>query len=249
INKNLGLEIVVSPAMLEILLLCQKFNQISKGYFDPRILENLKKIGYDRDFRKHHFYFKEKELELFRIEKPLEKDLKIFPEEKKIIAKREIDTTGIVKGYTVDLVAEFLAEEGFENFIIDAGGDMSIRGLDENGKKWRIGIEGLNNNAVMLAASDVGLATSGISRKKWTVGEKNVHHLINPKNPSEFSYDLKTVAVIEEKTVEADGRAKSLFLMGRKQGIEFANENKIKALFLDYKGNVYLSEEIKKRLF
>lgn len=100
----------------------------------------------------------------------------------------------------------------------------------------------------MLKLKNEGIATSGISRKKWEAGGKKFHHLINPKDTENFSFDLKTVTVIREKTVEADGRAKVLFLMGKVKGLEFANRNNLKALFLDYKGNVYLSEKMKENV-
>lgn len=248
INKKKGQKIGVSKKMLEILLLCKKFHQISGGYFDPRILENLKKIGYQKDFRTNKIFFDGNRLNLEKIEEPLETDLQIFEEEQQVLIKKEIDTTGIVKGHTVDLVAQFLLEEGFENFIVDAGGDMSIQGLNLNNEKWKIGIEDVDDEKILLGISGGGLATSGINRKQWMVGGKTFHHLINPKNPNKFDTDLKTVTVIREKTVEADGRAKTLYLMGREVGLKFANKNKIKALFLDYQGNVYLSEEIKKDL-
>jgi FAD:protein FMN transferase len=178
----------------------------------------------------------------------LDEDLLIDKNKKTVIAQRRIDTTGIVKGYTVDIASEYLKKEGYENFVVDAGGDMYARGRNKNGEKWKIGIEGLNSNDVMLTLQDEAIATSGISRKQWQLGEKRVHHLINPKDPENFSHEIKTVTVIEDKAVEADGRAKSLFLMGVGEGIEFANKNNIKALFLDYKGTIYVSEKIKENL-
>ncbi|MBT3356439.1 FAD:protein FMN transferase [bacterium] len=247
-NRKLGVKTEASQAMIEVLLLCEKFNQISKGYFDPRVLENLKKIGYKKDFRKNYPTATAKGTELCKVTGKLADDLRIFPNERKILIKKEVDTTGIVKGYTIDLVKKFLFDKGIENFIIDAGGDMFAQGLNSRNSKWKIGIEGLEDNSMMLAISGMGIATSGISRKRWTIGGKTFHHLINPKKPNEFACDLKTVTVIDEKAVEADGRAKSLFLMGKERGLKFANEHKIKALFLDYKGNIYVSEKIKKHV-
>jgi thiamine biosynthesis lipoprotein len=175
----------------------------------------------------------------------LKDDLKVDVEARTAIARKRIDTTGIAKGYTVDEAARFLLKEGFKNFIVDAGGDMYAAGSNDEGTPWRVAIEGIEESKLMLRLSEVGLATTGIDRKRWTIGGKKYHHLINPKDPENFSHDIKTVSVVEEKTVEADGRAKVLVLMGKVKGLEFANQNNIKALFLDYKGNVYLSEAIK----
>lgn len=248
INNNLGKEIKVSREMAEVLELCLKFNKISDGYFDPRILSNLERIGYNKDFTLVADLCG-KDIVLEKIESELEDDLILNLEKQTILVKRRIDTTGIAKGWTVDEIAKYLDEQGFKNYIVDAGGDMNIKGLNNEGQKWQIGIEGLEDNKLMLGLSDCGVATSGISRKRWKIGEKKVHHLINPKDPENFSYDIKTVTVVADKTVEADGRAKALVLMGKEKGLEFANQNNIKALFLDYRGNVYLSENIKNDIF
>ncbi len=50
INANLGEDIKASEKMIEVLKYCLKLNKLSEGYFDPRIIENLEKIGYNKDF-------------------------------------------------------------------------------------------------------------------------------------------------------------------------------------------------------
>jgi len=249
INNNLGKEISVSKKMLEVLELCLKFNRISEGYFDPRVIETLEKIGYDKDFKTNDLnreIFEEIKLE--KVSGDLQDDLIVNAAAKTVIIKKRIDTTGIAKGHTVDEAAQFLKKEGFNNFVVDAGGDMFAEGLDENGRQWTIGVEGAPDDKIILKLNNEGIATSGISRKRWVQGDKKFHHLVNPKDPENFSFEIKTVTVIEDKTVEADGRAKVLVLMGRQAGLEFANKNNIKALFLDYKGNIYISNEIKKNI-
>lgn len=248
INRRVGEKTEISGQMKEVLGLCLKFNRIMAGYFDPRVIESLEKIGYDRDFRSSDLN-QEKEIPaLDSFQKSLEEELKLDDVKNTVWISRRIDTTGIAKGYAVDKVAEYLKGEGFENFLVDAGGDMSACGKRSDGSVWLVGVEGLESDVVRIKLENEGIATSGISRKRWTRGEKKVHHLINPKNPSEFSHDLKTVTVVAEKTVEADGRAKSLFLMGKEEGISFANRENIKCLFLDYKNNVYVSEKFKDNL-
>lgn len=249
INKQIGKELKISSEMADVLGLCLKFNRISQGYFDPRVIGNLEKIGYDKDFRSNDLNLeKEKEIILEKIERDLTQELILDIEKKIVRIEKRIDTTGIAKGWTVDRAAKDLEKQGYENFIVDAGGDMFAKGLDVNNEEWRIGIEGLDDDKVMLKLNQEGIATSGISRKRWQVGEKKFHHLINPKDPENFSYDIKTVTVIDKSTVEADGRAKVLVIMGKEKGMQFADENNIKALFLDYRGNVYLSKAIKSHL-
>jgi len=257
LNNNINQEMVVSSEMLAVLELCLKFYELSDGYFDPRVIGNLEKIGYDKDFKTNDLNSTQRsEIVSENIKGKLDQDLILRKDQRVVLIKKRMDTTGIAKGYTVDEAAKFLKGKGFsaqggpasgwENFVVDAGGDMFAQGLDAGNQNWTIGIEGLEDNKLMLRLQNEGIATSGISRKRWVIGDKKLHHLINPKDPEKFSHDIKTVMVIEKKTVEADGRAKVLVLMGKEKGLEFANRNNLKALFLDYKGNVYMSENIKK---
>lgn len=250
INSNLGKEIEISNEMLEVLELCLKFHEISGGYFDPRVLENLERLGYDKDFRTNNLNrLAAEKIELEKISGELKNDLRLNKEKKTVMIKKRMDTTGIAKGFTVDAAARFLDAAGCENYIVDAGGDMRIKGRDEQGERWRIGIEGLEDGKLMLELGDCGLATSGISRKRWQIGAQKYHHLLNPLAPEKFSHEIKTVTVVADEAVEADGRAKVLVLLGKEKGLEFANKNRLAALWLDYRGNVYLSEAIKKYIF
>lgn len=249
LNKNIGKKVGISDEMLEVLKLCISQHKVSECYFDPRIIEILEQIGYDQDFKSHDLNASLPEKFLpGKIEEQLEKNVRISVEEKTVLLECRIDTTGIVKGYAVDKAAEALRREGFENFIVDAGGDMHIGGQSEEKKEWRIAIEGVPEKRLMLKLSHAGIATSGISRKHWQRGEKKVHHLINPKEPKKFPRDIKTVTVVDKKTADADALAKTLFLMGKAKGIEFAEKNQIKALFLDYRGNIIVSNKIKEHL-
>ncbi|MCX6766237.1 MAG: FAD:protein FMN transferase [Candidatus Moranbacteria bacterium] len=244
LNKNIGIWQKASPDMLYLIGRALYYNDISGGLYDPRVIEVLEKIGYDKDFKGKDFSKVELPPSFSAVEKKLGDDLKVDNE--KIFFARRMDFSGIAKGYIVDQAAEFLKKRGWKNFLVDAGGDMNISGMNDEEKKWRIAIEGVPEEKLMLEISGKGIATSGISRKKWQIKGKKFHHLVNPKDPNNYSYELRTVSVVAENTENADGRAKTLVLMGKEKGLEFAKEKKIAAIFLDYKGNVFVSPEAKK---
>jgi thiamine biosynthesis lipoprotein len=246
LNKNLS---VWLSASLDIRYLSERalrYNEKSGGLYDPRIIAVLEKIGYERDFRGTDFSKLELPDEFEKISEKLEKDLKIRDGE--VFFGRRMDFSGIAKGYIVDQAAEFLKKKGWKNFLVDAGGDMGISGLNNEGEKWKISIEGVPEKKMMLEISDRGIATSGISRKKWTIAGKKFHHLVNPKNPNEYSYELRTVSVIAKNTESADGRAKTLVLMGKEKGMDFARKNNVAAIFLDCEGDILVSPEARQYL-
>jgi thiamine biosynthesis lipoprotein len=156
-----------------------------------------------------------------------------------------MDFSGIAKGYITDRGVLFLRKRGWKNFLLDSGGDMFAVGTDQFREKWKIGLEGISEKQFFLDIQNQAVATSGVTRRKWEKNKKRYHHIINPKNPCEFSFDLRSVTVIEETTEKADVLAKVLFLMNKKEGLEFSRAKKIKSFFLDYRGNLYLSPEAK----
>ncbi len=244
LNSNLGVFQKAQPDILYLAARALFYNKLSGGIYDPRVIGVLEKIGYGKDFGKTDFSKMDVPEKFEVMKEGLGEDLKI--KGKKIFFGRRMDFSGIAKGYITDCAAKFLKSQGWKDFLINSGGDMFAAGKNSEGEEWRIEIEGVSKEKLMLGLTARGIATSGISRKKWQIKGKNFHHLVNPKDPNNFSYEIRTVSVIAENTENADGRAKTLVIMGREKSLRFAEKNKIAAIFLDYKGNVSVSSEAKK---
>jgi thiamine biosynthesis lipoprotein len=74
------------------------------------------------------------------------------------------DPSGIVKGWAIANAAEIVRQQGFENFYIDAGGDIQAVGKNSCGQNWRVGLRNPFNTreiVKVLSVSDCGVATSG----------------------------------------------------------------------------------------
>lgn len=247
LNKHAGRYNSASSDIIELAGRCLDYYKKTDGYFDPRIIKILENIGYNKDF-KSLSSGPLSNLDVGLINHNLEDDLKIDGE--KVYFGCRMDFSGIAKGYIIDKAADFLKKKGYKNFLIDSGGDIITSGKDENGENWKISVEGVHEEKILLELNEKypAVATSGITRRKWERGEKRFHHLINPKNPQEYKFDLKTVTVIGRTCEEVDVWAKVLFLMGKKKGLEFSNQNDVKCIFLDYRCNVYLSKNIKNNI-
>ena len=209
----------------------------SGGLYDPRIIDVLENIGYKSDKTKTE-KLKPKP-EKF---KKLPVDLRI--EQNKIFFSRRMDFTGIAKGRIIDQAAEFLRKRDWKNFFINVNGDAYAAGRNAKGEKWKLPIEGARNKNDVVHISNQGVATSGVMKKHWKYKGKNVHHLVNPRNPGKFSFELRSVLVIHKKAEWADGRAKVLVLMGAKKGLAFAKKKKLKAIFVDKKGKIIPASDV-----
>ena len=59
---------------------------------------------------------------------------------KKLNSRVEIDLNAIAKGYAVDLLALQVASLGYENYLIEIGGELRASGHSATGSPWRIGL-------------------------------------------------------------------------------------------------------------
>ncbi len=130
------------------------------------------------------------------------------------------DPSGIVKGWAIQNAAEDLRERGFQNFYVDAGGDVQAVGRNIHGENWRVGIQdpfNMNEIVKVLSVSDCGVATSGT----YARGQ----HIYNPKNRNEPITDVISLTVIGPNIYDADRFATAAFAMGR-EGILFIEGKK-----------------------
>ena len=53
----------------------------------------------------------------------------------------QLDFNALAQGYTVDVIAAFLDSIGLQNYMVEVGGELKVKGKNANGKNWRIGID------------------------------------------------------------------------------------------------------------
>lgn len=127
----------------------------------------------------------------------------------------KIDPSGIVKGWAIYNAAGLLKEHGFQNFYVDAGGDIQVSGKNEKGNRWTVGIRNpFNRDQIVKAVwlDNRGIATSGLYIRG--------NHIYNPHNPDAHITDIASITVIGPTVYDADRFATAAFAMGEK-GIQF----------------------------
>jgi FAD:protein FMN transferase len=127
----------------------------------------------------------------------------------------KLDPSGLVKGWAIYNAAVMAAKMGFENYYVEAGGDIQASGKNRQGKKWQIGIRNpfdRNENVKIIEVSKEGVATSGT----YIRGQ----HIYNPHRMSVEITDIVSTTVIGPDIYEADRMATAAFAMG-KDGINF----------------------------
>ena len=62
----------------------------------------------------------------------------------------QINTSAIAKGYSCDIVADVLESFGINNYMVEIGGEITMKGTNEKGDCWRIGIDKPTDDALAM---------------------------------------------------------------------------------------------------
>lgn len=143
-----------------------------------------------------------------------------------------LDASAIAKGQSCDEIAKLLEENGCENYMVEIGGEIACKGLNPKGEKWHIGIDKpmddpANEDSelqIILAISDVGLATSGNYRQFYVKDGKKYAHTINPKTGLPVDHNLLSVTVIASNCMQADAYATAFMVLGVEKSLEICNQ-------------------------
>jgi FAD:protein FMN transferase len=127
----------------------------------------------------------------------------------------KLDPSGLVKGWAINNAAQLLQASDVQNFYIEAGGDVQVRGSNAVNEPWSVGIRNpfkLDEVIKVVQLTTQGIATSGT----YIRGQ----HIYNPRQRRQVLNSVKSLTVIGPNVYEADRYATAAFAMGA-QGIGF----------------------------
>ncbi len=143
---------------------------------------------------------------------------------------------GIAKGAVVDAGLATLRQHGFDNCLVEAGGDLAAHGSGPAGRPWRVGLRPPRaEGAAILPRFMIGdraVATSGDYLNAFSA-DFSIHHIIDPRrgvSPAE----LASVTVFAPSAAHADALATTLMVTGLRNGLTLLERYpECDALFID----------------
>jgi FAD:protein FMN transferase len=215
--------------------------RLSKGIFDPTVGPLIEAWGFG--FKKHEAI--PDSLEINRLKNlvgldkvDLESNFLKLPEQ-----GMRMDFNAIAQGYTVDVIADFLNENGISDFMIEVGGEIRTSGLNKNNKSWRIGIDkpvdiGESRPLqVIIKLSDKALATSGSYRKYRMDNGIRYSHAVNPLTGWPVEHSLLSVSVIGDTCMDVDAWATVFLILGVEQSKAIIAPLNLEAYFISESGD------------
>ena len=154
-----------------------------------------------------------------------------------------LDFNAIAKGYSVDMISEFLLFNNVANFLVEVGGEIRSSGMNlADDRNWRVGLDTPtfdgSQNEIYKAFNliDKSMATSGVYRKFKidSLGNKYAH-IIDPKTGYSSKTNILSITVIADNCIEADAYATALHLMTLDEINLFVQKNNKISVFVIFK--------------
>ena len=125
------------------------------------------------------------------------------------------DPGAIGKGLAADLVVEDLMSAGASSVFVSLGGDICMAGRPPHGDGWLIDVVDHADDPTRIAQLALGggaVATSTTTRRRWQVGERVHHHVIDPRTGRPAESGARTACVIAGEAWQAEALATQLLL-------------------------------------
>ena len=166
--------------------------------------------------------------------------------------KRGCPSTSAVsrKGYASDRLRTIMQENGISSALASLGGNVVAYGAKPDGSGWNIAVQDpddLSGYIGVLSVTDKMVVTSGAYQRYFISDGVTYHHIIDPLTGFPANNGLKSVTIVSDSGVEADGLSTALFVMGKDAAIDFwqAHDELFDAVLVGSDNTVYVTVNIK----
>ena len=161
----------------------------------------------------------------------------------KRIPELYVDLSTIAKGYAVDRVARLLEQMEIQNYLVEIGGEMRIKGSKPGNQPWRIAIEKPDTTQRaaqrIVELNDAAIATSGDYRNYFEEDGQRYSHIIDPRTGKPIQHNLVSVTVITDNCMDADAYATALTVMGPEQALTFAEQKGLAVMLITRENDAF----------
>jgi len=209
----------------------------TNGMFNPLMLDQLERAGYRQPWS----------------DGPLEpqgsgeagscEPIELFPELNgvRLPAGTRFDPGGIGKGFAVDRVTDMIAAHDIVGASVEFGGDLRVVGTPWYASDWRIAIAHPLDDDGEIGAftpTEGAVCTSSRLKRRWNSGNREFHHLLDPRTGAPAQTDLVSVSACSSSAAWAEVAAKVALIKGSGEALATFAELQVSGMAVTAEGIV-----------
>ena len=230
LNASAGEPLVVSAPTIALIELGIEGWRVTNGCFDPTVLGDVMRAGYDRSFCEITDATARGATSSFR--RGCDR-IEVDPTSGTVRLPTGVgvDPGGIGKGLAADLVIDALRATGAEGACVNVGGDVRVAGASPaDGWVIELSGSGCSRARETVRLVDGAVATSAPTYRSWFRSGSRKHHLIDPRTGEPIDNDIVGVSVAAARGWQAEVLTKAIFVVGIRAGLELADRLNAAAL-------------------
>jgi thiamine biosynthesis lipoprotein len=228
LTETIGTPVHVSAMLFEALRFAIAVAEESDGAFDPTVGQRMEARGFDRNYQTGDRVASR----VHTSDGVSWRDVMLDAPSQSVTLRKPLvlDLGAVAKGLAVDVAAREL--EPFENFAVDAGGDLYLGGRNAAGDPWSVGIRHPRDRSLFetLHVSNTAVCTSGDYEKR-SESDPQVHHLMDART-GETAASLTSVTVVAPSAMVADALATAAFALGPSDGLSFLERHGVRGIMI-----------------
>lgn len=213
-----------------------KINRLSKGNFDPTVSPLVDAWGFGIGHTPTADTLAiDSILNFIGIEKTGMREGYIYKNDPRI----RFNFSAIAKGYGCDAVGEMFRRNGVNDYMVEIGGELTLRGKSPSGKDWKIAIDAPVENAapgeeaaMVISLTDAGVATSGNYRNYREEEGRKTAHTISPVTGRPFFSEILSATVVAPTCMEADGIATACMAGTLSEAMQLLEDTKTEGVLI-----------------
>lgn len=218
INEGAGEWVKVDPVCIEAVEVALRAAEMTEGLVDPTVGGALLESGYDVDFEV-----------LAKDGPPIKLAVGPIPGWQKVLINKKSGAVRVPPNVHLDLgaTAKALASDRAAHAAVDAtgvgvlvscGGDVAALGTPPPGG-WNVRVTEHYSDPVEAAQQLIwfeggGVATSGVSARRWRRGGQSLHHIIDPATSLPAQTPWRIATVIAATCVDANIASTAAIILG-----------------------------------
>lgn len=162
----------------------------------------------------------------------------------KQVPELRIDVSSIAQGWTVGQLAKIIEQAGIQNYLVEVGGELLVRGKKPGQQAWRVAIEKPLPGAqtlqkVITVKQDEPMAvmTSGTYRHYFDADGQRYSHVLDARLGAPVKHQTVSTTVLIEDPTLGDAWSTAFLCLGSKDGKAVADRLGMKVLFIDQNGD------------
>lgn len=226
---HVGTPVTVSPMLFTLIQFARTVAELSDGAFDPTVGALLERCGFNHNYRTGQTVASA----IAPTASATYRDIALDPMRQTVTLRAPLilDLGAVAKGFAIDLAAKELSV--YDNYAVEAGGDMTVHGRNAEGEPWSVGIRHPRSDGDLiarLAVLNAAVCTSG-DYERPSLTREGDHHLIDPRIGAS-PHAVASVTVIAPTAMLADTLSTAALVLGPVRGIPFLEAQGVDGLII-----------------